>query len=68
MQRCGEEGFSAKGKGLGRSRGRRPGGGAADAGFARISRPEGGLACGPTLPPLKPAFAIVLWAWYNRSS
>ena len=31
--------------------GRRPGGGAADAGEARISRPEGGLACGPTLPP-----------------
>ena len=27
--------------------GRRPGGGAADAGEARISRPEGGLACGP---------------------
>ena len=29
--------------------GRRPGGGAADAGEARISRPEGGLACGPML-------------------
>ena len=28
--------------------GRRPGGGAADAGKARISRPEGGLACGPS--------------------
>ena len=27
--------------------GRRPGGGAADAGAARISRPAGGLACGP---------------------
>ena len=26
-----------------------PGGGAADAGEARISRPEGGLACGPML-------------------
>ena len=50
-QRCGGEGFSAKGKGLGRSRGRRPGGGAADAGKARISRPEGGLACGPSLYP-----------------
>ena len=30
----------------GESAGRRPGGGAADAGKARISRPEGGLACG----------------------
>ena len=29
--------------------GRRPGGGAADAGEARIRRPEGGLACGPML-------------------
>ncbi len=27
--------------------GRRPGGGAADAGEARISRPEGGVASGP---------------------
>ena len=27
--------------------GRRPGGGAADGGEARIRRPEGGLACGP---------------------
>ena len=29
--------------------GRRPGGGAAAAGEARISRQEGGLACGPML-------------------
>ena len=29
--------------------GRRPGGGAADAGESRISPPEGGLACGPKL-------------------
>ena len=29
--------------------GRRPGGGAAYAGEARIRRPEGGLACGPML-------------------
>lgn len=55
-QRCGGEGFSAKGKGLGRSRGRRPGGEAAETDRRSACPPEkGGRPAAPLRAPRRPA-------------